>query len=94
VSADIGAYAFGHLTNNFFYVDYVGRSDNDLNARLKNWVGKHPVFKCGHFNTVRAAFERECHMCHDFSGLDKSVHPARPNGATYGCPNSNCTDLD
>jgi hypothetical protein len=94
VSANIGAYALGRMNNDTFYVDYVGRSDTDLNKRLKDWIGKYPSFKYGHFDTVQIAFVRECRMYHDFSGLDNSVHPARPRGASYGCPDSNCTDLD
>lgn len=98
VGASIGAYALGRVNDQgTFVVKYVGRSDNDLNARLKNWVGDYPSFKYGHFGNTKDAFSRECHMFHDFGGvtsLDNSVHPARPSGASHRCSNGQCSDLD
>jgi hypothetical protein len=92
-----GAYALGHEANGTFYVDYIGRSDSDLNGRLKQWASsKYMYFKYGFFDTAKAAFEKECRMFHDFGGtatLDNKVHPARPEGASYGCPVSGCGDL-
>ena len=47
-----GAYALGYLDDsNTFIVCYVGRSDDDLNGRLKNWVGKknYKRFKYDYF---------------------------------------------
>jgi hypothetical protein len=98
VSDGIGAYALGHTSGTGgFMVDYVGRSDYDLNARLKQWIGKYNTFKYGHYNTMKAAFEKECSMFHDFGGtakLDNKAHPARPTGTNFDCPNGSCTDLD
>jgi hypothetical protein len=98
VGASIGAYALGYVNDeSTFIVKYVGRSDTDLNARLKNWVGDYKAFKYGHFDSTNGAFNKECHMFHDFGGtssLDNSVHPARPSGSSHACPNGNCTDLD
>jgi hypothetical protein len=98
VGASIGAYALGDANGSVLQiVRYVGRSDNDLSARLKQWVGKYNSFKYGHYNTTKAAFEKECTMFHDFGGtvkLDNDVHPARPKGTSYDCPNPNCDDLD
>ena len=93
VSAQIGTYVLGHESNGSFYLDYVGRSDTDVNNRLKDWAPtKYQMFKFDYFATAKAAFERECQIYHDFSGLDNDVHPARPKGATYGCPH--CRALD
>ncbi len=96
VSASIGAYALGHVDSGTFYVDYVGRSDTDLNDRLKDWVGtKYKSFKYDHFNTKKAAFEKECHMFHDFGGtqkLDNKIHPDRAEGASWECPVCNIFD--
>lgn len=98
VGTSIGAYALGRdAGNGLLNVSYVGRSDNDLNDRLKDWVGSYAAFKYGHFQTVKAAFEHECKMFHDFGGtakLDNDIHPARPKGTNYDCPVSGCTDLD
>jgi hypothetical protein len=92
-----GAYALGRDGGNIFYVSYVGRSDNDLNARLKQWVASgYTHFQYAFYPTSKAAFEKECHLFHDFGGtakLDNVVHPARPNGTTHPCPVSGCGDL-
>ena len=98
VDASIGAYALGTKNDRGgLTVSYVGRSDTDLNRRLKDWVGDYNDFKYDHFTTKRAAFEKECRMFHDFGGtksLVNDVHPARPSGTSYDCPVSSCTDLD
>jgi hypothetical protein len=96
VGDGIGAYALGSANiNGGLDVRYVGRSDNDLNTRLKNWIGSYTHFKFGHFKTREGAFNHECRMFHDFGGvqgLDNSIHPARPAGATYGCPHCRMFD--
>jgi len=33
-----GAYVLGSVENNSFIVNYVGRADSDIAARLKDWV--------------------------------------------------------
>lgn len=81
-----GAYALGRLTAAGFYVDYVGRSDDDLANRLQNWVGEYPHFKAGYYPTAQAAFIKECELYHDFTGLHNKVHPARPAGTYWACP--------
>ncbi len=81
-----GAYALGSVRNNTFYVRYVGRSDNDINARLKGWVGKYPKFKYEYYNSPKAAFEKECNLWHDFKPPDNDRHPQRPNGTNWKCP--------
>jgi hypothetical protein len=81
-----GAYALGVTTDGTFYVSYVGRSDTDVNARLKNHVGSYKHFKYGYFSSPKAAFEKECNLYHDFDNLDNDVHPARPAGSNWTCP--------
>jgi len=84
-----GVYALGSNTPDVFYVDYIGRSDNDLNGQLKQWVGgKYTHFKFGLFPSAEEAFTKECNLFHDFgeTALDNSVHPARPNGSNSKCP--------
>ncbi|HOB89744.1 MAG TPA: hypothetical protein PKG74_00215 [Candidatus Colwellbacteria bacterium] len=71
-----------------FIVNYVGRSDDDVNNRLKKWVGVNGYkrFKLGYFDSPKAAFEKECAIYHDFSGLDNEIHPQRPAGTSWRCP--------
>lgn len=81
-----GAYALGEVASNGnFVVNYVGRSDEDLNDRLKDHVGKYQAFKYGFFQNAEAAYRRECAMYHDFSPPGNSVHPARPKGSWLTC---------
>lgn len=81
-----GAYALGRVKDDTFYIDYVGRSDTDVNKRLHSHVGNYPRFKYDYFSSAKAAFEKECNLWHDFSPADNSIHPARPNGSNWKCP--------
>ena len=90
-----GAYALGRTgQDDTFYISYVGRSDTDLNARLKQWAGKYSKFKYGFLDSPKAAFEKECYLFHTFgeTKLDNDVHPARPQGSGWKCPH--CRNFD
>jgi hypothetical protein len=84
----IGTYALGMTDkrSNTFLVDYVGRSDNDVAARLLGWVGIYKEFKFDYFLSAEAAFEKECHLYHDFNPPDNQLHPARPRNSKARCP--------
>ncbi len=86
-----GNYALGQVRNSTFHVRYVGRSDSDVNDRLKKWVGKprYPRFKFSYATSAKAAFEKECRNYHDFgetAKLDNDQHPERPAGTNWECP--------
>lgn len=85
-----GNYALGKVENGTFYVSYVGRSDSDVNSRLKQWVGeKYSKFKFSYATSPKAAFEKECKNFHDFGGtekLDNDIHPDRPDNSGWKCP--------
>jgi hypothetical protein len=83
-----GAYALGKVDDQgTFHVYYVGRSDDDIAGRLKQHVREwYPSFKFGYFLSPKAAFEKECHLYHDFSPNDNKVHPARPAYSNWACP--------
>lgn len=91
----IGNYAYGYTEGEAFYVMYVGRSDDDLNARIKHGVGKYKKFMFSYAPTTKAAFEKECKNWHDFGGLkgglDNKMHPDKPDGTDYECPY--CNDM-
>ena len=89
-----GAYALGHRNDkNVFIVEYVGRSDDDVNGRLKKSVRNQVSrVQSGYFNTAKQAFDRECRIFHDFGGtasLANEIHPARPKGSDWKCPHCN-----
>jgi hypothetical protein len=85
-----GNYALGHI-NTGFTVRYVGRSDNDIKARLKSWVGKEVRYKHFEFSytaSCRKVFNKHCKNYHDFGGskdLDNKKHPERPDGTEWKC---------
>ena len=87
-----GAYALGHTRGDKFYIKYVGRSDGDVNARLKDHVDSYYRFKFEYYGSAKEAFEKECRLYHDFEPDDNDVHPARPAGRDWKCPV--CTIFD
>ena len=98
VKSQIGNYALGHLRNNEFVPKYVGRSDSNLNRRLKGHVGeKYKRFKFSYASSKLAAWKKECSNYHDWiDQLDNEIHPARPVGVSKvsnPCPaRKRCTD--
>ena len=88
LSNKIGAYALGSVgQDGTFYVSYVGRSDEDVNKRLHQHIGENPQFKFEYFPTVKANYEKECRLFHDFPNARNLVHPKKPdNQAWLTCP--------
>jgi hypothetical protein len=82
-----GVYALGYTLNNIFQIQRVGRSDGDLNARLKSdeYSGKYRQFKAYYYPTADAAFHAECELWHAFGGTNNPNHPARPAGKNHKC---------
>lgn len=84
-----GNYALGkNNEENTFLVGYIGRSDTDVNKRLKNWIGntKRSLFKFSYATSPKAAFEKECENYHDFNPPGNDVHPQRPDKTNWKCP--------
>ena len=84
-----GNYALGEFgRGGAFKVGYLGRSDSDINTKLKSWVtkeGADPLFKFSYATSAQAAFERECEQHHDFRPPGKHVHPVPPEGKKWRC---------
>lgn len=84
-----GNYALGSRSEKGGFIPgYVGRSDDDVNGRLKNWVGKtrRPLFKFRYATSAMAAFKKECNNYHDFKPSGNTSHPARPRNSNWKCP--------
>lgn len=84
-----GNYALGYVSNGTFYVNYVGRADDDLNGRVHSWVGKkrdYTHFKMSYATSPKAGFEKECTNYHDFEKTDNEIHPAKPAGTFWKRP--------
>jgi len=86
----VGTYALGRRDSDTeeFAVDYVGRADSDVNAKLKSWVGKTnaPLFMFSYAVSCRVAFAKECKLYHDLSPPDNDAHPDRPAVVDWTCP--------
>ena len=86
-----GNYALGYVNDkNTYIVQYVGRSDSDVNKELKAKLNsKYKKFKYSYATSPKVAFEKECRNYHDFGGnkdLDNEIHPGRPYGTNWSCP--------
>lgn len=85
-----GNYGLGYIQDNTFHVCYVGRSDDDIKGRLKQWVGVKPDryihFRFKYASSIKEAFERECRNYHDCDHLDNKDHPAIPENTNWRCP--------
>jgi hypothetical protein len=85
-----GNFALGDIANDgAVKVEYIGRSDSDINAALKSWVPKIDVdrlFKFSYATSAQAAYERECVHYHDFRPPGRHVHPVPPPGERLRCP--------
>ena len=86
-----GNYALGVIENGLFSVRYVGRSDTDLNRRLKEQIGKpYTHFMHSYPTAVVYTYEKECMNFHDYGGtgyLDNEIHPDKPEGYHHlQCP--------
>lgn len=87
----IGNYALGHIEDDVFIVEYVGRADKDLKERLPHSIGKYSHFKVSQASSSINAYYKECFNWHEFGGddglLDNKIHPDRPDGVRFVfCP--------
>lgn len=89
-AAGPGTYLLGQVTQEGFLVQYVGRSDDNLNAKLKTHAGagRYRSFQHAYAQFASEAFLRECALYHELGGtqLDNVMHPAPPSGAHMQCP--------
>jgi len=82
-----GVYALGYEYAGRFVVERVGRSDTDLNGRLKSdeYRGKYQSFRARYYPTAEAAYHAECELYHSHGGPNNPNHPAVPWGNTLKC---------
>lgn len=70
-------------------IAYVGRADDDLQHRLKDFLGKgYTHFQWVQLPWVKETFEMHCRLYHHAGGrkrLDNRDHPMPPQGKTWTC---------
>jgi len=72
--------------NGKFHALFVGRTDEDLAAGLRRFIGEYGAFVYGYRASPHAAFLAECELYHLLDPEDNPTHPARPEGAGWTCP--------
>lgn len=88
----IGNYVLGYQIGKTIQVKYVGRSDTDLNRRLKEHLTDDPydAFMFNVQSTPEEAYIEECWNWHGCDGpqgrLDNQIHPDKPESCTKNCP--------
>jgi hypothetical protein len=82
-----GAFVLGHKgPDGRFYIDYVGRADQDIRDKLLQLIGSGNLFKYKCVTTGEAAFHAECELFHDFQPPGNRMHPDRAPGTNWECP--------
>lgn len=82
-----GAFVLGHHgQDGRFYVQYVGRADDNLRDTLLQRIGSGNLFKFRNVSTGEAAFHAECELFHDFQPPGNRMHPDRSPGTKWECP--------
>ncbi len=75
----IGVYILlDHHAGGLFKVCYVGRSDKDLNDRLKKHVGSYEYFHFEEHDDAYSAYEQELAYYNNYPDLDNKIKPAKP----------------
>jgi hypothetical protein len=88
-----GTYVLGDTDVEGFHPRSVGRSDFDVAARIRDFVGFYSEFKFAYCDTARAAFESECRLYHQFvQSLDSALHPSRLALSNWRCPDCSLFD--
>ena len=87
VAAAPGVFALGYrMPDGSFCTTAVGRSDEDVRAKILTQVGKERHFKFMRVPTTQEAFEAECRLFHSLAPLKLKIHPARPKDVNWICP--------
>ncbi len=91
-SIHYGVYA---ITNSQGMILYVGRSDTNLQRRIKEHVGEkldYTKFYYEEAASKKDAFEKECCLWHQYHPRDNDIHPDYPDDMRYlKCPVAGCS---
>jgi hypothetical protein len=63
-----------------------GRSDGDVGARLKRYVGLYSQFAFAYASSPKNAYEMECKIYHSITPPGNGKHPKRTADAEWICP--------
>ena len=91
-----GAYILTRYQDDEYIAKYAGRSDDDVNGRLKEHLPDREKDACirkekpthsyvTHTSTAQAAYEQECRDYHEYSPTCNKVHPKKTY-SWWSCP--------
>jgi hypothetical protein len=84
--ARAAVYGLGRIAaNGKFNALYVGRSDENLAAELRRFIGQYGAFVYGYRSSPLDAFRAECELYHLLEPEDNTGHPQRPEGTAWAC---------
>jgi hypothetical protein len=72
--------------NKLMTVSYVGRSDDDLAARLRRHAGNYQAFAFATAESALSAYQGECRLYHALKPSKNVMHPIRKPAAEWACP--------
>ena len=82
------------ITNSQNTILYVGRSDTNLQRRIKEHIGEkidYNKFYYEEASSKKEAYEKECYLWHQYYPRDNDIHPDYPDDMRYlKCPVSTC----
>jgi hypothetical protein len=86
----IGVYM---LSRDGRHIHYVGRSDSDIQGRIRSSIAEGRGYRKFWFcyeSSAMQAYKRECYLYHKYDPPDNTVHPAVPPGTYWRCPDEDC----
>lgn len=88
-----GVFALGYIgRDDAFYINFIGRSDEDVRSRLLELIGSDRSFKFSLTKSPEEAFRRECELYHSFRPPSNRIHPGRPTATNWVCPRCSLMD--
>ena len=76
-----------------FQIKMVSHVEGDLGTELRKHVGKYKGFRFKFFRSTRNAFDKECHIFHEFRPIENINHPIPPRNTKFKCPVADCTEF-
>ena len=71
-------------------VQRVGRSEDCLNERLKDYIGEYTHFRFATCEDMVTAYQWECELYHRYRPGDNVIHPDQPEDMLCSCPVDGC----
>jgi hypothetical protein len=81
-----GAYLLSASLGGEIGARWVERSDYDVGARLRQYIGLYSHFAWAYASSPAHAYEMACEMYHEWRPPENIKHPDKPEGDDWMCP--------